>query len=218
MRFQYRTRLLATALCLSLGVPVAALAQSQTTPTSQVSPAEARAAVQPVRAFYDALLYTMKHAKQLGIRGRFAHLEPAVSNAFDFEVMTQFTVGQHWGKMTPAERGALIDAFRRLTTADYARNFDAYGGESFSVSPTVEKRDGDDIVSSQMEVPDKAPVRFIYRMHKTPRGWRIVDIYLNGYISEVATRRADFASTLQSGGVAALTQKLDEMANRTLKG
>ncbi len=217
MRFQYRTHLLATAICLSLGGPVIALAQSPAPASSQVSPAEARAATLPVREFYDALLYTMKHAKQLGIRGRFAHLEPAVSNVFDFEVMTQFTVGQNWGKMTPHERVALMDAFRKLTTADYARSFNDYGGESFVVRPKVEKRDGDDIVSTQMNVPDKAPIPFVYRMHKTPRGWRIVDIYLNGYISEVATRRADFASTLQSGGVTALTRKLDAMADQTLK-
>lgn len=217
MKFQYRTRLLATALCLSLGGPAVALAQSPAPATSQVSLAEARAATLPVREFYAALLYTMKHAKQLGIRGRFAHLEPAVINAFDFEVMTRFTVGQNWKKMTPQERVALMDAFRKLTTANYARSFNGYGGESFIVTPTVEKRDGDDIVSTQMNVPGKSPIRFVYRMHKTPRGWRIVDIYLNGYISEVATRRADFASTLQSGGVTALTKKLDTMADRTMK-
>ena len=218
MRFQNRTRLLATALCLSLGGPVIALAQSQTPAASQVSPAEARAATLPVREFYDALLYTMKHAKQLSINGRFARLEPAVSNTFDFAVMTQFTVGQYWDKMTPQERVALMDAFRRLTTANYARSFNGYAGESFTVTPTVAQRDGDDIVSTQMNIPGKAPIAFVYRMHKTPRGWRIVDIYLNGYISEVATRRADFASTLKSGGVAALTKKLDQMADRTLKG
>ncbi len=217
MRFHYRTRLLATAFCLSLGGPVVALAQSQAPSATEVSPAEARAATLPVREFYDSLLYSMKHAKQLGIRGRFAHLEPAVSNAFDFKVMTQFTVGQYWDKMTPPERVALMDAFRKLTTANYARSFNGYGGESFTVKPTVEHRDGDDIVSTQMNLPGKAPIPFIYRMHKTPEGWRIVDIYLNGYISEVATRRADFASTLQSGGVAALTTKLDQMADRTLK-
>ena len=47
--------------------------------------------------------------------------------------------------------------------------------------------------------------------------WKIVDIFLNGYVSEVATRRADFASTLKSGGARALAAKLNALTEKTLQ-
>jgi len=39
---------------------------------------------------------------------------------------------------------------------------------------------------------------FNYRMHMAGDKWKVVDIYLNGTISQLALKRADFSSTVAS--------------------
>ena len=50
-------------------------------------------------------------------------------------------------------------------------------------------------------------------MHRAGEGWLISDIYLDSAISEVATRRSEFATILRTEGfdglIAALNRKAD---------
>jgi len=48
------------------------------------------------------------------------------------------------------------------------------------------------------------------------RGGRIVDIYLTGTISELASRRSEFASLLRQGGAGRLTEELNTRTARLL--
>lgn len=208
----------ALAVALALGMPGLAAAQTDSTQKAE-TPAQPNPAVKRIRTFYDALLHSMKNADKLGVKGRYKTLEPAVDAAFDFETMTKLTVGPQWQSMSAADHKMLIAAFRRMTIADYARNFDGYNGENFTVDPDVREHNGDEIVSSKMTVAGQQPIPFVYRMRKTADGeWKIIDIFLNGYVSEVATRRSDFASTLKSGGAKALTEKLNAISDSELSG
>ena len=74
-------------------------------------------AAKTVEAFHAVLLDTMKHAKELGVQGRYKKLEPAVDVAFDFSAMTQAIVGPGWATISAADRKSVIDAFRRTTIA-----------------------------------------------------------------------------------------------------
>lgn len=175
-------------------------------------------AAKQIDSFHAALAYTMKHAKELGVQGRYRKLEPALDAAFDFSAMTQAIVGPAWATMSAPDRKNVIDAFRRLTIASYAKNFDGYDGEQFTTNPQVQERGGEKIVSTQMTAPRKEPIPFIYRMDNDRGSWKIDDVLLNGYVSEVATRRADFASTLKNGGASALVQKINALSENLLKG
>jgi ABC-type transporter MlaC component len=46
--------------------------------------------------------------------------------------------------------------------------------------------------------------------HDNDTSWQIRDVYLAGTISELATRRSDFAATLRSGGIEALILRLNK--------
>jgi len=58
-------------------------------------------------------------------------------------------------------------------------------------------------------------------MHRNGEGWLISDIYLDGAISEVVTRRSEFAATLKNDGVdgliAALNRKADILTGTTAR-
>ena len=65
------------------------------------------------------------------------------------------------------------------------------------------------------------PVKIDYMMRRNGDSWLISDIYLDGAISEVATRRSEFAAILKSQGIdgliAALNRKADILTATTAK-
>ena len=58
-------------------------------------------------------------------------------------------------------------------------------------------------------------------MHRAGDGWLIADIYLDSAISEVATRRSEFATILRNEGfdglIAALNRKADMLTGTMAK-
>ena len=173
-------------------------------------------AVTPIRAFYDALLATMKDAQRLGLRGRYDRLGPVVRATFDLPAMTRIAVGPQWNSIPADQQTRLVDGFSRMTIATYANRFDGYSGERFEVQPDAEVRNTGRIVRTRLVPSSGEPVKLDYLMRGSDDDWKAVDVYLSGTISELATRRSEFAAILKSGGPAALIAQLDEQANRLL--
>jgi phospholipid transport system substrate-binding protein len=207
MRTTWTTRLMPalTVLLVSLAAAPALAADAPSDP-----------AARQVSAFYDVLLDNMKHGKELGLNGRYEKLKPVVEATFDIPLMTSLAVGPTWSTTSATDQQALTTAFERMTIANYAKNFDAFSGEKFTVDPNVQLRGTDKVVQSTL-VTSNSTVPFVYRMRQSNSTWKIVDIYLNGYVSELATRRSDFGSTLASGGAPALIKKINELADRVMK-
>jgi phospholipid transport system substrate-binding protein len=172
-----------------------------------------------IQTFYNSLLDTMKKGSQLGMQGRFQALEPAVDATFDIPAMIQFIVGPSWSGMKDGDKTNLIAAFRRMTVANYAANFERYDGEQFNVDSNVQVRGPDKIVQTTLVPRGDKPVPLIYRMRaSTGADWKVIDVFLNGYVSELATRRSDFASTLAGGGGPALAAKMNQISDSLLSG
>ena len=55
-------------------------------------------------------------------------------------------------------------------------------------------------------------------MRKTGPDWKVVDVYLDGTISELASRRAEFTSIMRAGGPDALIVSLRKQGDRLLAG
>ena len=172
-----------------------------------------------IQAFYNTLMDTMKKGPQLGMQGRFQALGPAVDATFDIPAMIQFIVGPGWSGMKDSEKSNLIAAFRRMTIANYAANFASYDGEQFTVDPNVQQRGPDKIVNTTLVPKGAKPVPLIYRMRQSSGGgWKVIDVFLNGFVSTLAMRRSDFASTLASGGAAALVAKMNQISDGLVSG
>ena len=174
-------------------------------------------AVQQVQTFYNTLLDTMKHGKELGMRGRYDRLKPVVEQTFDLPDMVRLAVGPNWATIPAAEQQTLLVAFERMTIANYASNFSGYDGEKFVVDPVTTVRGTDRVVLSKLITKDQT-VPFGYRMRPTGESWKIIDIYLNGSISQLAVQRSDFAFTLVAGGAPALVKKLNALSDKLMSG
>ena len=179
--------------------------------------AEADPAVAPIRAFYDALLATMKQADQLGVRGRYDRLAPVIRSTFDLGAMTRIAVGPDWTAIPTEQQTALQDHFARMTIATYANRFDGWSGQSFEVEPEVLSRNTGRVVRTRLLRPKEEPVTLNYLMRGSGDSWKIVDIYLSGTISELATQRSEFGAILKSGGPAALIESLRQQIDKLMK-
>jgi phospholipid transport system substrate-binding protein len=176
------------------------------------------AAATRVDSFYTALLNTMKQAKQLGVKGRYDKLAPVLGSTYDLALMSKIAVGQNWNSLSAAEQQGIVVAFTRMTTATYANRFDDFSGEQFEVLETADQPNGDKIVKTRIIQSDGQAVQLNYLMRNTGNGWKIIDVYLNGTISELASRRAEFGAILRSGGPNALVSALTKQGDKLLGG
>ena len=183
----------------ALAFPAAALAQG-------ADPAAAT-----VSTFNTALGQAMAAG---GVQARFKKLEPAADEAFDFATMTRVAVGPSWSKLSPAEQQQLVRAFGRFTAASFAKNFD--GDVRFQIDPRVQTKAPDKLVTDKLVPKSGSPSTLIWRMRQSGGRWKIVDVFYNGAISQLASQRSDFQSTLAAGGAPALVKKLNDKADSLL--
>src|SRR5580700_4428198 len=200
------------AFCL-----VAMLAASAFAHPAHAAPASGGDTVQ---GLYDALLGTMKNGRTLGRSGRFTQLAPVIRRSFDIASMARLSVGASWAGLSEAQRQQVTDSFGRYISAIYADRFDSYDGQKLEVTSEQPAPSGV-MVKSQIIKANGEPVKVDYMMRRNGDGWLIADIYLDSAISEVATRRSEFAAVLRADGVdgliAALNRKADILTGTTAR-
>jgi phospholipid transport system substrate-binding protein len=193
-------RKIALGLALALGL---AAGQAQ---------AASPEATETVREFYATLLQTMQSGPALGAGGRYGKLAPAVRDSFDMPAMTRLAVGPSWGSLDEAQQQRVTAAFARYVAATYADRFDSYAGERLEVIGEAAFGTGV-LVKSRIVKSNGEPVAIDYLMRQNGQGWRITDVYLDGAISELATRRSEFAAILRDQGIAGLIAALDRKSD-----
>jgi phospholipid transport system substrate-binding protein len=174
-------------------------------------------AAKRIEVYYKELLPTLQQAGRLSVRERNQRFTPAITSTFDFATMTRLATGPAWTSFSGAQQAAVREAFTRFLIADYASEVTDYSGESFVVDPQTspESRGGGEIVKSTLIQPGGRNVTINYLV----RGGRVIDVYLNGTVSDLATRRDEFAAILAGGGGAdALVKTLRQRTEALLGG
>lgn len=173
-------------------------------------------AVMHIQTYYQQLMPTIQQAARLSVRERDRRFTPAITSAFDLATMTRLAVGPAWSTFSAGQQTAVRDAFAQFIIADYASQVTDYSGESFVVEPksVPEPRGGGEIVKTKLLQPGGRTVTINYLV----RGGRVIDVYLNGTISDLATRRDEFASIIASGGADALIKRLRDRTRSLLGG
>ena len=169
-----------------------------------------------IAVFYGTLLQTMQQAKQLGINGRYDLLAPILTTTYDIPSMTRAAVGPSWAGLDPSQQSSIVEAFTRMMIANYASQFDGFSGERLEVLQTVDRAPNDKLVKTQIVQSNGKAVKLDYLMRNSQGTWKIVDVYLDGTISELASRRAEFTAILKSGGPSALINSLRRQGDKLL--
>jgi phospholipid transport system substrate-binding protein len=179
---------------------------------SAPSPAAATGPTEVVQNFYVELLDVMQHAAALGAKGRYQKLESAVLGTFDIPFMARLSIGPTWYRLTPEQKQQAAAAYGRYIGAVYANRFDGYSGQKFEVLGEQQIKHGT-LVKTQIIKASGEPVLINYVVHDNDIAWQIRDIYVGEDISELATRRSEFAGILRSGGIDGLIAALNKKAN-----
>lgn len=178
------------------------------------SAADAPAAV-VVEGFNAALLDAMKNGPALGFKGRFDKIKPAFEKAFDAAFMARFVSAG--AASDEAKAKALTASLVAYSVAFYARNFKAFDGEALTIDGSRDIPQGTLVLTRIVPKADQ-PTPMNYLLRQTNGTWRIIDVFLDGTISQLATRRTDFAQPLKEGGVDGLIRSLDAKTADLSKG
>jgi phospholipid transport system substrate-binding protein len=182
-----------------------------------LAPALAQAAVEDakhvVEGYYATLLGVMHKGRELGYKGRYETLKPAVDKSFNLALMAQATVGSFWESMTADQRAALVKSFEDFTVANYANHFDDFGGQKLEIYGAEETPRKDVIVDSAIVKSDGSKVKIDYLLRPEDGSYKIIDVFVDGAISELATRRSEYTSVIRRDGVDALIKLIRDKAD-----
>lgn len=199
---------------------VGAIASLVASPAALAADPDFAAVTAPVTALDNGLVSVMKAGKKTPFPERYRMLEPVIVASFDLPRVLQVVVGFGWSSIPESQRKSLLAVFTQYTVASYVANFDTFDGEQFRVLPGLRAVGQLQVVQTEIVRRSKGPVKINFVMRNVGAAWRIVDVLLDGTISQVAVQRSDFSSLLTSGNatalVAALKKKVATLSDHTL--
>ena len=121
---------------------------------------------------------------------------------FDFNVMSQFVLGEQWRAAEKEKRAAFVAQFRKLLVRTYAAALLEYSDQSISYSaPVPQPANGRTaVVRQDISQPSGTAMPVVYRLHNKTGTWKVFDVAVDG-VSLVRTYRSSFTSILKEGGI-----------------
>lgn len=128
---------------------------------------------------------------------------------FDFERMTKLAVGRSWRTATPEQKQALMSEFRILLVRTYTKAFTSYRDQVVEIKPfKLDAAATDVTVKTAIVKPGSQQTVLVdYDMEKTPAGWKVYDLTVEG-VSLVTSYRGTFADQIQQIGIDGLIKTL----------
>ena len=167
--------------------------------------------VRTVERLHAMMLSVMKDSEALGYAGRYKRLEPVVRSQFDLPFMAAKSVGRYWKTASQEERDQLVKTFSRFSVANYAGRFDGWSGQTFETLGVDASARGTMLVRTKLLNPSGDDIQLYYRLRNGTDGrWKIIDVYLNGTVSELALRRSEYSSLIKREGFEALLIALNK--------
>ena len=166
-----------------------------------------------VRQVTADVLDSVKADKQLQAGDRkkaLALAEQKILPHVDFREAALLAMGRSWTTATPAQQEQVVNEFRSMLVRIYSNMIDVYRGQTLKVMPVRMAPDATDVtVRNRYLSEGRVPVAVEYSMRKTPAGWKIYDIAVEG-VSLVLTYRAEFENITRTSGVDGLIKRLQQ--------
>jgi phospholipid transport system substrate-binding protein len=128
----------------------------------------------------------------------------------DFQKTTRLAAGPHWRQATPQQREALAEAFRGALIRTYSGALPRLD-KNTTVALLPSRYDSaatDVVVRSRISQTNGQPVQVDYRLEKTPQGWKIYDLNVEG-IWLIENYRNQFTQQISQSGIDGLIQALN---------
>lgn len=127
---------------------------------------------------------------------------------FDFAIMSQWVLGEHWSSADENTRGAFVEQFRKLLVRTYATALLEFSEQSITY-PDIQQKGGTNTALVKQEISQEGSesLPIVYRLHNKSGEWKVFDVSVDG-VSLVKTYRASFGSVIKDGGLAALIESM----------
>ncbi len=136
--------------------------------------------------------------------------EEKVLPYFNFARMTQLAVGRNWREASDAQKKSLTDEFRTLLVRTYSTSLSQYRNQTIDVKPLkASAAEAEVVVKTQVVQPGGQPIPIDYSLEKTPAGWKVYDVLIDG-VSLVTNYRSSFNTEIQKSGIDGLVKSLAE--------
>jgi len=188
-------------LCLASPMPPAHAEPAAPAPVEEAA-AEPEGPEIPIRRLNEALIEIMKQAEEgSSYAGRFDRVALVVREVFDMPFMAAKSIGRYWRKLDADQRKRWVKAFEDFTVSNFADRFDGYSGQTFEIRGERPASQENRVVETLLNRPGEEAVELDYRMSDRAGHWRVVDIYADGSVSEVALRRSEYSAVLKGGSI-----------------
>jgi phospholipid transport system substrate-binding protein len=129
--------------------------------------------------------------------------------AFDFSRMTQLAMARKWRLASARQQDRLTAEFKSVLLRTYSATLASYRDCAITYKAShFLPRDTDATVQSEVKQCARAH-KLDYEMTRTPDGWKVYDVKLDG-ASLVTAYRATFTARLRDSGVDGLIRTLAE--------
>ena len=128
----------------------------------------------------------------------------------DFREAATLAMGKSWRTATPAQQEQVVNEFRSMLVRIYSNAIEVYRGQTLKVLPVRLPAGATEVtVRNQYQRSGQPPVPVEYSMRKTPEGWKIYDIAIEG-VSLVLTYRGEFEQITRTSGIDGLIKRLQQ--------
>jgi phospholipid transport system substrate-binding protein len=142
-------------------------------------------------------------------------LRVILTTNFDLKTIGRAVLGPSWKAADEAQRETYLVTFEDYIVATYSLRIKDYAGETFEVLKETPIDERDTLVATQINRPNKEPLRVDYRVRAGAQGHHVVDVMVEG-ISMLTSQRQEFSAVIQRVGVDGLIAQLRQRADEIL--
>lgn len=159
-----------------------------------------------------------KRELQVSVTKLYAVADELLLPEFDFRTAGQLILREHWNTATAQQQQRFVEGFYRFLLASHASALLEFRHDTVTVVPATGPATGTTArVATMLKLNDDSRHRVDFYMRRTPAGWKIVDIIVEG-VSYVRTYRTDFGAEIRARGLSALLNRLEYEASPGLSG
>ncbi len=155
---------------------------------------EARALVETLN---ERMLDVALRSRELGQQGREAELRAIILESFDLPFIARASLGTHWNELTPEQQQTWVETYGEFHIVAAAFNWRSSTGASFVYLGEAPAPNDTVLVKTRFDRGGHGfDVRRDYRLRRTAEGWRVIDVFTPGYVSQVGMRRSEYLAVL----------------------
>lgn len=154
-----------------------------------------------------ALIQSMKDGAEQGLEQRRRTLAPIVDASLNYERMGRFIFGSQWLNFPDSDRNAFKQAFRKLSSTNYAARFKKYQGERFELKSSDAQGQRRSRVRSHFIKKNGEAVVFDYLLLGEGGEWKIVNIIVEG-VSDLALKRTQYSGVFKKSGMSGVIETM----------